>query len=81
MVRTRAVQVRLTREQHERLRAVASARGFDTIAGYLRFAALDRHVLLEEKIIAIHRKLFPEEDQPRRKRRREKDALPSRAWG
>ena len=78
MVRTRAVQVRLTIEQHERLRAVATARGFDTIAGYLRFAALDRQLLLEEKIIAIHRSLFPDEPKRNRKRR---DELPSRAWG
>lgn len=42
VVRTRAAQVRLAIGQHERLRAIATARGFDTIAGYLRFAALDR---------------------------------------
>ena len=77
MVKTRAVQVRLTRDQHAQLRAKAAARGFDTLAAYIRFAALDRHHLLEEKIVAIHRRLF--DDEPKRKRRR--GDLPERAWG
>lgn len=78
MIKTRAVQVRLTREQHKQLRLAATARGFDTLAGYIRFAALDRQRLLEEKVVAIHRLLL-EDGEPHRRRR--KGGLPERALG
>ena len=81
MVKTRAVQVRLTIQQHEQLRLTATARGFDTLAAYLRFTALDRQRLLEEKVVAIHRQLFDTEKTKPRRRRSDRRRLPDKAWG
>ena len=78
-VKTRAIQVRLTIEQHERLRSIAETRGFDTLAAYVRFAALDRQLLLEEKIIAIHRILLPDDPTKKPKRKPKQRSIP-RDW-
>ena len=81
MIKTRAVQVRFTREQHEQLRLTASSRGFDTLAAYIRFAALDRQRLLEDKVVAIHQRLFEDETQLKKRRRSDPNRLPEKAWG
>jgi hypothetical protein len=68
MVKNRAVQVRMTRTQHQELRATAERKGFSSLSAYLRYAALRQDRVLEEKIIEIHRHLLG--DASKRKGRR-----------
>ena len=54
MTRVRAIQVRLTRQQHERIRADSAFYGFPSVSAYLRYLALARHQLLEGMIVEMH---------------------------
>ena len=54
MVKTRAIQVRTTIAQYERIKLNAEQAGFASMSAYLRHIALDGNLLLEKKIMAIH---------------------------
>lgn len=69
MSRVRAIQVRLTKQQHERIRADSTFYGFPSVSAYLRYLALARHQLLEEKIIEMHRILTGGMERGRGKRK------------
>jgi hypothetical protein len=58
MVLTRAVQVRLSRDQHARVRQNSESRGFASVAAYLRYVALDQDFALYQKICEIHQSLL-----------------------
>ena len=68
MVKTRAVQVRLTRDQHERIKQNTQLRGFPSLAAYLRYVALDHEFVIHGKICDIHRFLLGE--PPTKQRRK-----------
>ena len=55
MVKIRAVQIRLTRTQHERIKHNAQLKGFASLAAYLRYVALQHDLELERKVSEIHR--------------------------
>ncbi len=67
MVKTRAIQVRLTRYQHMQIRAAAERKGFASVAAYLRYVALDHNRVIEEKLLEIHRHLLADENSGKRR--------------
>ena len=67
MVKTRPIQVRLTRYQHEQIRAAAEQRGFASVAAYLRYVALDHNRVIEEKLLEIHRHLLDDKNSGKRR--------------
>ena len=71
MVLTRAVQVRLSREQHARVRQNSESRGFASLAAYLRYVALDQDLAQHQKICEIHQHLLgaPTNKKCRKQRR------------
>ncbi len=70
MVMIRTVQVRLTRDQYERLKNNAHARGFDSLSSFVRHVTLHHDALLEKKVFEIHEHLLG------KPRRRPKDEVP-----
>jgi len=69
MVRSRAVQVRLNKEQYERIWSYCKMRGFLSLSAYIRFAALEQDFSLLQKVYEIHRHLLGEPKVERRKKR------------
>ena len=58
MVMIRTVQVRLTRDQYERLKNNAHVKGFQSLSGFVRYVALQHDFFLERKILEIHEYLL-----------------------
>lgn len=57
-VMNRTIQVRMTKDQYERIRLNTEMKGFDSMSSFMRYAALERDVVIEQKIIEIHNHLF-----------------------
>ena len=68
MVMIRAVQVRLTKDQHERLKNYAEMKGFSSLASYIRYVALDQDFIVRQKIFEIHAHLLGEQAQTKKKK-------------
>lgn len=51
-------QVRLTKDQYERLKENARLRGFGYLSSYVRFMALDSDMWMARKISEIHEHLL-----------------------
>ena len=66
MVMIRAVQVRLTGNQHEQLKHNAEMRGFSSLASYIRYVALEQDFVTKQKIFAIHDLLLGNEVQQKK---------------
>jgi len=58
MALLRTIQIRLSREQYNRIKADAHAFGFYSLSGYLRYLALGRNYILEQKINEMHNIIF-----------------------
>lgn len=58
VVMTRTIQVRLTRDQYQRIKDNSQLKGFNSLSAYLRFAGLDRDFLLHQKVSEIHAHLL-----------------------
>lgn len=58
VVMTRTIQVRLTRDQYQRIKDCSQLKGFSSLSAYLRFVALDRDFLLHQKVSDIHAHLI-----------------------
>jgi hypothetical protein len=54
MVRIRTIQVRLTRQQYERIKTDATVKGFSSLSAYMRHLALHRDDSLAIKICEMH---------------------------
>lgn len=67
MVMIRAVQVRLTKDQHERLKNYAEMNGFSSLASYIRYVALDQDFVMRQKVFEIHAHLLGDQDQKKKK--------------
>lgn len=72
-------QVRLTREQYERLKQNCEMRGFSYLSSYVRFMALDVDMLMARKISEIHTHLLGDEPQPRRSKKK-RTPHPDAVW-
>jgi hypothetical protein len=77
MVRNRTIQIRLTREQYERIRNTAEMKGFGSLSSFLRFVALDQDFVLHQKVSEIHAHLLGA--APARKFKRNAALPPSRS--
>ncbi|MBI2573583.1 hypothetical protein HYV86_06985 [Candidatus Woesearchaeota archaeon] len=55
MVNSRRIEVRVRKQEHERIVNAAESRGFKTIAAYLRWLSLDNGLAIEEKILETNR--------------------------
>jgi hypothetical protein len=60
MVRLRALQVRVTRDQYERLKQAATNKGFASLSSYVRYVTLEHESFIERKILEIHQHLIKE---------------------
>ena len=67
MVMIRTIQVRMTRDQYERIKNNSRIKGFNSLSSYMRYVALDQDFVLQSKIAEIHRHLIGE--QPRRSKK------------
>ena len=63
-------QVRLTKDQNERLKENARQRGFAYLSSYVRFMALDIDMLMAAKISEIHDFLLGEQRPVRRSKKK-----------
>lgn len=67
-------QVRFSREQFERLKTTAKARGFGHLSDFVRFMTLDHDLWLARKVTEIHDLLmsqhYDEPPGPKKKRKR-----------
>ena len=63
-------QVRLTKDQYERLKRNAQQRGFNYLSSYVRFMALDVDFWAARKISEIHQYLLGEEKPVRRSKKK-----------
>jgi len=61
MVMIRTIQIRLTRDQYERIKNYSRIKGFNSLSGYLRFVALHQDFVLQQKIYEIHALLLGNE--------------------
>jgi hypothetical protein len=68
MVMIRTIQVRMTRDQYERVKNNSRVRGFNSLSAYLRFVALDQDLVLQHKIFEIHAHLLGQAPTVRSKR-------------
>lgn len=57
MTYTRTIQIRLSRDQHNRIKADTTLNGFDSISNYIRYLALAKDRILEKKIGEMHKKI------------------------
>lgn len=51
MPRNRLIKAKVTKNQFDRIKLNAQAKGFKTIAGYMRYLSLEYNQYLEAKII------------------------------
>ncbi len=68
MVMIRAVQVRLTKDQHERLKNYSEMKGFSSLASYIRYVALDQDFVVRQKIFEIHSFLLGDQKNVKKKK-------------
>lgn len=57
MVNNKVISVRVTKNQHERVRNNAFAKGFKTVSAYVRSLALENDLIFEQKFNEIYNKL------------------------
>ena len=60
MTQRRCLVVRLTKNQHERIRNNAEAKGYKTISSYIRTIALEYDLSFEKKFDEMYQKLVAE---------------------
>jgi len=58
MAMIRTIQIRLSREQYNKIKADAFAFGINSLSGYLRYLALARNTILEKQIQEIYKKVM-----------------------
>ena len=63
-------QVRLTRDQYERLKQNCKLRGFSYLSSYVRFMTLDNDLWMHKKISEIHTHLLGEQPVVRRSKKK-----------
>ncbi len=54
MASTKFIQLRVTKEQYERIRNKSQAKGHKTISSFMRAAALEKDLVFEKKFDEIH---------------------------
>lgn len=54
MANIKAIQIRLTRQQYEKMKNETQRRGFNSLSTYIRHQTLHRDDIIERKIHEIH---------------------------
>ena len=54
MVMNRTIEIRLKKDQYERIKNNSRIKGFNSLSAYLRFAALGQDLTTQQKISEIH---------------------------
>jgi len=65
MVLNRTIQIRLTKDQYERIKNNSRIKGFSSLSSYLRYVALNQDFVLHQRILEIHGHLLGQ--QPKAK--------------
>ncbi len=60
MVMNRTIQIRLTKDQYERIKNYSKIKGFNSLSGYLRHLGLEQDFILHQKISERHNHLLGE---------------------
>lgn len=63
-------QVRLTKDQYERLKQNAITRGFSYLSSYVRFMTLDHDLWMAKKVEEMHAHLLGEEPPKKRSKKK-----------
>ena len=58
MVMIRTIQIRLRRDQYERIKNYSRLNGFNSLSAYLRFKGLEQDFVLQQKIFEMHAHLL-----------------------
>jgi len=69
MVKIRTVQVRMTRDQYERMKNNSKVKGFNSLSAYLRYVALEQDFVLRQKIYEIHDHLLGDKTKKKKFKR------------
>ncbi len=65
MVQTRSIEIRVTKDQHVRIKQLSVTRGFGNMSAFLRSVALEQDLKMFDKVDEIHRHLIgPEPYRP-----------------
>lgn len=75
MVRIRTIQVRLSRQEYDRIKNDGLAKGFNTLSAYLRYLALYRDQAICRKILEIHESVVGNEKRSSGKGRIQNETL------
>ncbi|MCK4859098.1 MAG: hypothetical protein KAS87_00900 [Candidatus Omnitrophica bacterium] len=70
MTQRRCLVVRLTKNQHERIRVNAQAKGYKTISQYVRSAMLEYDLVFEKKFDEMYQKLVSTEESIKKNKER-----------
>jgi len=57
MVNNKTIMVRVTKNQHERIRNNACAKGFRTISDYVRSISLENDLIFEQKFNEVYNRI------------------------
>jgi len=57
MIKNRCLRVKVTTNQHERIKVNAQAKGFKTISDYIRSLALDKDMAFDHKFNELYDKI------------------------
>ncbi|MEW5818170.1 MAG: hypothetical protein AB1798_22625 [Spirochaetota bacterium] len=68
MVNNRTIQIRLTRDQYERIKNNSHIKGFSSLSAYLRYVGLEQDFVLHQRIQEIHTCLLGEQRKGRFKK-------------
>ena len=58
MVNTKVIIARVTKNQHERIKINAQAKGFKTISNYIRALALEKDMVFDQKFDELYDKII-----------------------
>ena len=67
MTNRKCLVVRLTKNQHERLRSNAEAKGYKTLSSYVRAVTLEHDLSLQKKLDEIYSKMMESEEKEKEK--------------
>ena len=70
MVMIRTIQIRLTKDQYERITNNSRVKGFSSLSAYLRFVALDQDLVFQDKIAEIYTHLLGDNTKQKKRGKR-----------
>lgn len=74
MVRNFSIQVRLRKDEYQRIREKALVKGFESMSSYLRYVALENEFESHQKVHELHAALLGPKADDKRQRRSSWDA-------